>query len=63
MSILEQIHNAKPEEMNDILLSVQRRYRELFPEWEVHILSLEKAVDKNEQIDAAIALLEKMKEL
>ena len=63
MSIISEINRAKPEEMNDILLAVQNRYQELFPGWKLHILETEDAVDKNEQIDRTIALLEKMKDL
>ena len=62
MSILEKISHAKPEEMSDLLTAVQKRYAELFPDWELHILTLEKAADKNAQIDAAIALMEKLKD-
>ena len=62
MSISEKIKNAKPEEISDILLAAQKRYKELFPDWELHILTLEKAVDKKEQIDRLIAVMEGMKE-
>ena len=60
--MLNIIKNAKPEEINDILQAVLARYRELYPDWEIITLSLEKAVDKNEQLDRMIALLETMKE-
>ena len=63
MSIISEINKAKSEEMNDILLAVQNRYQELFPGWKLHILVTEEAVDKNEQINRAIDLLEKMKDL
>lgn len=61
--MLNMIKNAKPEEMNDILLAARERYQELFPDWEVIIISLEKAVDKNEQLDRMIALMERLKEV
>ena len=60
--MLELIKKAKPEEMSDIIMAVMNRYNELFPDWELHITTIEKAVDKNEQIDAAITLLSRMKE-
>ena len=60
--MLNMIKNAKPEEMSDLILAVQRRYRECFPDWELDFICYEKAVDKNEQIDRAIELLERMKE-
>ena len=60
--MLNMIKNAKPEELGDILLAVQKRYGELFPDWQLQITTLEKNVDKNEQIDAMIAALKKMKD-
>ena len=60
--MVDQIKKAKPEELNDILLAVLARYREVFPDWEVMTVSLEKSVDKNEQLDRMIGLLETMKE-
>ena len=60
--MIEKIKKAKPEELNDILLAVLERYREVFPDWEIITVSLEKAVDKNEQLDRTIKLLENMKE-
>ena len=62
MCILSEIKNAAPEEINDLLLELVKCYGELFPGWELHILTIEKAVDKNEQIDRMISLLEKMKD-
>ena len=60
--MLEIIKNIKPEEMSDVLMAVQRRFHELYPDWELIITTLEKNVDKNEQLDRIIALTEKMKE-
>ena len=62
MCILEKIKNAKPEELSDLILAVQRRYRECFPDWELDFICFERSVDKNEQLDRAIELLERMKE-
>ena len=60
--MIDQIKQAKPEELNDILLAVMERYREVYPDWELITISLEKAVDKNSQLDQIIAMLEAMKE-
>ena len=60
--MIDQIKKAKPEELNDILLAVLARYREVFPDWEISTVSIEKAADKNEQLDRIIATLETMKE-
>lgn len=60
--ITDAIKKAEPEELNDILLAVLARYREVFPNWEVMTVSLEKAGDKMKQMDRMIGLLENMKE-
>lgn len=62
MNLQNEIHKAEKEEVSIILQTVLARYRELYPDWEISILSLEKAVDKNAQLDQVIAMLEKMKE-
>ena len=47
--------------ISDLLEAVLSRYKELNPEWEISILSLEKSTDRNEQIDRSIALLQNLK--
>ena len=59
---LDMIRNATEDEISDMLLAIMERYREVFPHWEIHVLTIEKAVDKKEQLDQAIALIEKLKE-
>ena len=59
--MIDQIMNAKPEELEDIVQAVLARYRELYPDWEIMFLSLDKKDNKNDQIDSIIALLNKMK--
>ena len=60
--MIQQIKQAKAEELNDILLAVTERYKEVYPDWEIITISLEKSVDKNTQLDQLIAVLENMKE-
>ena len=62
MTALEHVQKASPEEVNEILMDLVKRYGEIFPGWELHILTVDKSGDKNTQIDAAIALLEKLKD-
>ena len=62
MDILERIKQAKPEEMDDLLHAVLDRYRELYPDWDISTVSIEKKGDLNEQLDAIIALIERMKD-
>ena len=59
---LNVIRTATADEISDIVLAAQERFHELHPDWELHIITVEKAVDKNEQIDAVIALMERLKE-
>lgn len=61
MDILEKIKTANSEEINDLVVTVLARYRELFPEWDINIVSIEKNENKNEQLDAIIAMIEKLK--
>ena len=60
--ILDKIYAATPNEIEQILKAALARYRELYPEWDISTLSLEKAGDKNEQLDRVIDLLRNMKE-
>ena len=62
MSILEQVQQATPDEVSDILMDLVKRFGQIFPGWQLHIMLIEEARDKNEQIDAAIALMEKLKD-
>ena len=60
--LLQRIREAKTEDIQDILQAVLERYRELYPDWDISILSLDKREDRNEQLERTVALLEKMKE-
>ena len=60
--MIQQIKQAKAEELNDILLAVTERYKEVYPDWEMITISLEKTVDKNAQLEQMISVLENMKE-
>ena len=62
MNKIDWIKTAEPEELEDILKALLERYRAVYPEWDVSVVSLEREADKNEQLDRMIQLLEKMKE-
>ena len=62
MELLEKIKRLESEEIQDALDAFLARYRELYPDWDVSIVSLEKTKAKNEQLDDMIALLKSMKE-
>ena len=59
--MINRIKKAKPEELEAIMQAVLARYRELYPDWEIMFLSLDKKCNKNDQLDSIIALLNKMK--
>ena len=50
-------------QIGDILNTVLRRYGELFPEWEISIISVKKNEDRDDQIDQIIQMLLRLKEL
>ena len=60
-NLTEKIAQVDGVEIEKILHAVRRRYAELFPDWEVIVISIEKSVDRNEQLDRMIAMLENMK--
>lgn len=62
MELVEQIQQAEADDMEQILRAVLQRYAELFPGWEITTISVEKCMDKNEQLDQIISVLERLKE-
>lgn len=63
LDLVEGIAQANGDEIDTLLKAVLRRYAELFPDWEVSTISLEKSSDRNEQLDRIIVMLQKMKTL
>ena len=62
-SIQEEIKDMSGSELNEILQSVISRYRVLYPDWELSVISLEKDRDKTAQLNRIIAALESMKQV
>ena len=60
--VLEYIMEADGKEIPQILDEVLFRYKVLYPDWSLSVVSIEKKGDKKEQLDQMIALLENMKE-
>ena len=60
--VLDYIAGASNMEIPQILDEVLFRYKVLYPDWSLSVVSIEKKGDKKEQLDQMIALLEKMKE-
>lgn len=59
--LLEKIQQADEFAIEDLLKAVLRRHAILFPDVELHIISLQKTSDRNEQIGRVLELLENMK--
>lgn len=59
--LLIRIAQADEVEIEKLLEAVLHRYGELFPEWEISTISLQKNDDRNAQLDRIIALLQAMK--
>ena len=62
MDLREMISRLKVEEIQDVLQALVERYRQLYPDWDINIISLEKKRSRNDQLDEMITLLESMKE-
>lgn len=61
LSLVEEISRVDESQIDKLLTAVLQRYAVLFPDWEVNTISLEKSIDRNEQLDRIIAALQKMK--
>lgn len=60
--LISEIMKMNDEQLDGVLHAFMQRHKQLHPDWELHILSLDKAVDRSLQIDRVIALLTKIKE-
>lgn len=58
----ELIKNADKCHIDAIIHALLCRYKELYPDWELHIVSLPKTPDRNEMIDSNIRLLQGLKQ-
>ena len=61
MDLIKEIEQVDGMEIDRVLQAILRRYAELFPDWEVSTISLEKASDRNEQLDRIMAVLQDLK--
>ncbi len=61
VDLVRAISQASDIEIGALLTAVLQRYAELFPDWEISTVSLEKSADKNAQLDRIITTLQSMK--
>lgn len=60
-NLLADIAVANEREIEALLQAVLKRYAVLFPDWEMGTISLQKSIDRNDQLDQIISMLENMK--
>jgi hypothetical protein len=59
--IIKKIQRANARDIAKLLDAVLRRYEELYPDWELTTISLQKSSDRNQQLNKLIDLLQQMK--
>ena len=62
VDVIQAISQAQDLELEAMMAALLKRYGEVFPDWELSIVSVEKTGDRNAQIDKVIELLEKLKD-
>lgn len=60
--IISQIECSDCSQIERLLKAVVARYGELYPDWELSVMSLEKNKDRAKQIDNIIEVLQRIKE-
>ncbi len=59
--ILGRVCNANAEEIEMILNTAITRYSQIYPDWEISVITVEKTQNRNDQLDRMIGILNKMK--
>ena len=59
--IFERIDHLTEFEICDVVEAVIDKYRSLFPDWEIVLVSISKKQNRTDQIDSLIKLMEKLK--
>lgn len=59
--LLAGISRIEAKDFDAVVQAVVKRHGELFPDWEINVMVLEKKEDRNNQIDEIIHGLENMK--
>ena len=60
--LLKRISQANHLEIPELVDAVISRYNELYPDWEISTVSIEKSRDRNTQIDRIISVMQALKE-
>ena len=59
--VLNKIYHADAKELDILRTALLQRYRQIYPDWDIHLLSLYKKEDTGIQLDRLIVLLESLK--
>lgn len=59
--LIQAISQVQDYEIEEVMIALLKRHGELFPDWEMHLISIEKAGDRGKQIDEVIRFLERLK--
>ena len=59
--LIGEIAKTDAVQIEEVMRAVVKRYGELFPDWEVSMISLDRKADRSKQIDEMIAMLQSMK--
>lgn len=59
--LLDKIANVDENGMERALTAIRKRYHDLYPAQDLHLLVIDSRMGRNEQIDKVIALLRRMK--
>ena len=58
--MIDYIKTAKPEELDQILQAVLSRYREVYPDWDITLISLDRRESRETQIRRIRELLDNL---
>lgn len=59
--IISTLMEMDSNQLEQILEALKQRYAQLYPDWEIHIMSIKKNTDRSMQIDRVVALLNGLK--
>ena len=63
MGLIGAIHSADGTELDEIMKTIIRRHGQLFPEWEVHFISLHRDAEKRKKdLEELVCFLERSEE-
>ena len=59
--IISTLMEMDSNQLEQILEALKQRHAQLYPDWEIHIMSINKNTDRSMQIDRVVALLNGLK--